>query len=285
MNIFHAGYLPPPSGPTNYPGFPGPLNPSFSGGSSLFPAANIPFPGPSPPYPVGNPSPPPPRAQNDQPDARPSSDMDDDNMDGPARPPPNDSPVKLKFNKDPNDFILDPAYADQDDLQDQGQQLQDDPHDHHPHDDPHDHPHHHHHHDHGHDHHPVIFDSPYDDALRHLHGYDAVPEVVFDHPHDHDFFHGHHPIALPPPPPSTPPPPPPPPPEDIPDIEPEEQPRVKKYSYFYLARSLWYIPLYFTVWFTFYVTWLILQSIGRHAVSGRANWFQIAVARFSFCTG
>lgn len=45
-----------------------------------------------------------------------------------------------------------------------------------------------------------------------------------------------------------------------------ETPRVKKYSYFYLSRKLWYIPLYFTVWFSFYVTYLILQSIGRHKV-------------------
>lgn len=90
----------------------------------------------------------------------------------------------------------------------------------------------------------------------------------------HDYFddhhhHFHHPAPLPPPPPpppSTPPPPPPPLPEPE---EPEEQPRVKKYSYFYLSRSLWYIPLYFTVWFTFYVTWLILQSIGRHKVKSK----------------
>lgn len=95
-------------------------------------------------------------------------------------------------------------------------------------------------------------------------------DVIVDDSH-HDYFddhhhHFHHPEPLPPPPPpppTTPPPPPPPLPEPE---EPEEQPRVKKYSYFYLSRSLWYIPLYFTVWFTFYVTWLILQSIGRHKV-------------------
>lgn len=42
--------------------------------------------------------------------------------------------------------------------------------------------------------------------------------------------------------------------------------RVKKYSYFYIGRKLWYIPLYFTVWFSFYVLWLILKSIARHKV-------------------
>lgn len=205
--------------------------------------------------------------------------LDDDNSDNNrpmdssqeinSAPKPDDSPAKFRLNKDPSDLTLDPAYLDQD-------SPDFDPHDH-SHDHGYDHHHHHHHdhHDDHHAHHPIVpYDSfPYDDPLKHLHGYDAVPEVLFDHPHhDHGYFHDHHPIPLPPPPPpSTPPPPPPPPIEDIPEDEPEEQPRVKKYSYFYLARSLWYIPLYFTVWFTFYVTWLILQSIGRHQVGFVAN--------------
>ncbi|XP_055906807.1 uncharacterized protein LOC129942037 [Eupeodes corollae] len=104
----------------------------------------------------------------------------------------------------------------------------------------HDHPRHHEHHpdiefSHGpifHDHHP--------------HDY---PDIVYD-----DYHHGHHHHV----PMTTEPPPPPPAPE---------QPRVKKYSYFYIGRKLWYIPLYFTVWFTFYVLWLILKSIARHKVN------------------
>lgn len=99
------------------------------------------------------------------------------------------------------------------------------------------------------------------------HGVDVYPEVIIDHypDHEHDdiaaFHHDHpdHPYPLPPPPP----PPPPPPHADV--IVPET-PRVKKYSYFYLGRHLWYVPLYFTVWFTFYVAYLIIQSIGRHKV-------------------
>lgn len=42
---------------------------------------------------------------------------------------------------------------------------------------------------------------------------------------------------------------------------------MKKYSYFYIGRKLWYIPLYFTVWFSFYILWLIIKSIGRHKVN------------------
>lgn len=51
--------------------------------------------------------------------------------------------------------------------------------------------------------------------------------------------------------------------------EPEE-PRVKKYSYYYLGRKLWYVPLYFTLWFCLYVVALIIRSIGRHKV--RREW-------------
>lgn len=96
---------------------------------------------------------------------------------------------------------------------------------------------------------------------------DDAHHDYFDHHHHHHHPQFLRPLPLPLPPTTTPLPPPPPPPPEPEIEEPEEQPRVKKYSYFYLSRSLWYIPLYFTVWFTFYVTWLILQSIGRHKVN------------------
>ncbi|KAK5639364.1 hypothetical protein RI129_011856 [Pyrocoelia pectoralis] len=38
------------------------------------------------------------------------------------------------------------------------------------------------------------------------------------------------------------------------------------YSYYYLGRKLWYIPLYFSVYFIVYVTVLILKSIARHKI-------------------
>lgn len=93
------------------------------------------------------------------------------------------------------------------------------------------------HHDHHHDHYP---DHDYRD-------------LVYD---DHFFHHHeHHPTESPPPPPPS-----------TEEPEPPPEPRVKKYSYFYIGRKLWYIPLYFTVWFSFYVLWLILKSIARHKV-------------------
>ncbi|KAG5677583.1 hypothetical protein PVAND_007332 [Polypedilum vanderplanki] len=94
------------------------------------------------------------------------------------------------------------------------------------------------------------------------------PPSDHDHDHDHDHHHDHPPwdsysyyddhhhhhhhveeTTTPAPPPPAP-----------------EEPRVKKYSYYYLGRKLWYIPLYFTFWFCLYVAALIIRSIGRHKV-------------------
>ncbi|XP_054744917.1 uncharacterized protein LOC129249250 [Anastrepha obliqua] len=82
------------------------------------------------------------------------------------------------------------------------------------------------------------------------------PEIIWD---DHHYHHHDH-TAPPPPtlPPIT---------TEAPPPEPPPEPRVKKYSYFYIGRKLWYIPLYFTVWFSFYVLWLIIKSIARHKVN------------------
>ncbi|XP_065086229.1 uncharacterized protein LOC135708152 isoform X2 [Ochlerotatus camptorhynchus] len=48
--------------------------------------------------------------------------------------------------------------------------------------------------------------------------------------------------------------------------------RVKAYSYFYLSRTLWYVPLYFTLYFCFYILILVLRSIARHKVSYPNNF-------------
>ncbi|XP_069963224.1 uncharacterized protein [Bactrocera oleae] len=84
------------------------------------------------------------------------------------------------------------------------------------------------------------------------HYYPHYPESIYaDHHHHHD-----HPAPTLPPVTT-----------EMPPPEPPPEPRVKKYSYFYIGRKLWYIPLYFTVWFSFYVLWLILKSIARHKVN------------------
>lgn len=108
-----------------------------------------------------------------------------------------------------------------------------------------------------------------------VHDHHSEPDIVFDHDHYHhsypsyssypiyhhypeiiyDDHHHDHPHIEPPT--TT---------TEVPPPEPPPEPRVKKYSYFYIGRKLWYIPLYFTVWFSFYVLWLILKSIARHKV-------------------
>uniref|UniRef100_A0A182VU15 Uncharacterized protein n=1 Tax=Anopheles minimus TaxID=112268 RepID=A0A182VU15_9DIPT len=108
--------------------------------------------------------------------------------------------------------------------------------------------HHHHHHDHSHDHHD--HDFPYLSGFDH----DHYPDIIYDHDH----FHHHHDEPT-----TTPAPPPPPPPET---------PRLKNYSYYYLSRTLWYVPLYFTLYFTCYVAILIIRSIARHKVNLPNQW-------------
>ncbi|CAO1368795.1 unnamed protein product [Diamesa hyperborea] len=144
---------------------------------------------------------------------------------------------------------------------------------------------HDHHHDHEHDHH---HDHDHHDHDHHHEHYGPPPSDPPSGPpaDEHDHHHHHHHHDAPPAdagPPSMPPSGPPdmmptgPPADehhhhhhdDVPPTgytpEPEE-PRVKKYSYYYLGRKLWYIPLYFTLWFCLYVAALIFRSIGRHKV-------------------
>uniref|UniRef100_A0A182PUW7 Uncharacterized protein n=1 Tax=Anopheles epiroticus TaxID=199890 RepID=A0A182PUW7_9DIPT len=109
-----------------------------------------------------------------------------------------------------------------------------------------------HHHDHHHDHHHE-HDFPYLSGFDH----DHYPDIIYDHDH---FHHHHHDEPT-----TTPPPPPPPPPAP-------ETPRLKNYSYYYLSRTLWYVPLYFTLYFTFYVAILIIRSIARHKVNLPNQW-------------
>ncbi|GAB0098563.1 hypothetical protein DMENIID0001_143080 [Sergentomyia squamirostris] len=51
-----------------------------------------------------------------------------------------------------------------------------------------------------------------------------------------------------------------------------EEDRAKKYSYYYISRKLYYIPLFFVTYWAFYVFWLIVQSILRHKVEEPLHW-------------
>lgn len=47
----------------------------------------------------------------------------------------------------------------------------------------------------------------------------------------------------------------------------QQDARENKYSYYYLGRWTWHIPLWFTLWFSFYVLFNVVRSIQGHAVS------------------
>lgn len=44
------------------------------------------------------------------------------------------------------------------------------------------------------------------------------------------------------------------------------------YSYYYLGRKLWYVPLYFSIYFIIYVAILILKAIARHKIQYKQKW-------------
>lgn len=71
-----------------------------------------------------------------------------------------------------------------------------------------------------------------------------------DFDHDHDYHYHHHPTE----PPTT------------------EMPRVNRFSYYYLGKKLYYLPLYFSVYFIIYVGALIIKAVLRHKIVYPNSW-------------
>ncbi|RVE41432.1 hypothetical protein evm_013914 [Chilo suppressalis] len=67
---------------------------------------------------------------------------------------------------------------------------------------------------------------------------------------DHDFYHHHHHH------PTT----------TTTTTTTTESPRVNRYSYYYLGKKLYYLPLYFSVYFIVYVGALIIKAVLRHKI-------------------
>jgi hypothetical protein len=78
-------------------------------------------------------------------------------------------------------------------------------------------------------------------------------------PYLHDHLHHHHSVYYMPPPNST-----------YQPMEtapgPEENRNKKPYTYYYIGRKLWYIPMYFSAYFAAYITTLLVKSIARHKI-------------------
>ncbi|XP_053619552.1 histone-lysine N-methyltransferase SETD1B [Plodia interpunctella] len=91
-------------------------------------------------------------------------------------------------------------------------------------------------------------DSPPDD-----HGFPHdFPGDFKYHDFDHDLYHHHHH-------PTT-------------TTTTTEMPRVNRYSYYYLGKKLYYLPLYFSVYFIIYVGALIIKAVLRHKIVYPNSW-------------
>lgn len=77
---------------------------------------------------------------------------------------------------------------------------------------------------------------------------------IDDHDHDHDYHHDIIYDHLPP---------------DHTMAPPVMDQRLNKrpYSYYFIGKKLWYVPLYFSIYFIVYIAALILRSISRHKIN------------------
>lgn len=93
---------------------------------------------------------------------------------------------------------------------------------------------------------PAMYDPPTDDSgFPHDFPGDLKLHHDFD---DQDFYHHHHHHTT-----TT-------------TTTTTEMPRVNRYSYYYLGKKLYYLPLYFSVYFIVYVAALIIKAVLRHKI-------------------
>ncbi|KAK1132335.1 hypothetical protein K0M31_016443 [Melipona bicolor] len=89
------------------------------------------------------------------------------------------------------------------------------------------------------------FDSDDDHSYDHHHHHDFHHEVIYDHiPEHHEHVE-----------------------EEMNDQRLDKRP----YSYYYIGKKLWYIPLYFSIYFIVYIAALVLKSIARHKITFPAH--------------
>nr|XP_033331621.1 adhesive plaque matrix protein [Megalopta genalis] len=102
---------------------------------------------------------------------------------------------------------------------------------------------------------PIEYSAPLDHPPYDGHSYDH------DHDHDHDF---HHELIY----------------DHIPEYHHEhtEKPEMndqrldkRPYSYYFIGKKLWYVPLYFSIYFIIYIAALVLKSIARHKIAFPAH--------------
>jgi hypothetical protein len=47
---------------------------------------------------------------------------------------------------------------------------------------------------------------------------------------------------------------------------PEEKRNKKPYTFYYIGRKLWYLPMYFSAYFAAYIAAILLKAIARHKI-------------------
>jgi len=95
---------------------------------------------------------------------------------------------------------------------------------------------------------------------------DYDPNSPEHKPYTHDNLHDYQPVYHMPPPDSTnqhmnlmeP--------METHEPEPEEKRNKKPYTFYYIGRKLWYLPMYFSAYFAAYVTTILVKAIARHKI-------------------
>ncbi|XP_063980298.1 uncharacterized protein LOC135164141 isoform X2 [Diachasmimorpha longicaudata] len=91
-------------------------------------------------------------------------------------------------------------------------------------------------------------ESSFDDAS-YSHDHDHYPhDIIYDHPPDHY----HHDFTT-----TT---------TEEPEMN-DQRLNKRPYSYYYIGKKLWYLPLYFSIYFIIYIAALVLKSIARHKIN------------------
>lgn len=109
---------------------------------------------------------------------------------------------------------------------------------------------------------PGHYDRPFEDAPPYAQDPYHHDEIIYDHiPDDHYHHHHHHPRPT-----TT---------TEQPEMM-DQRLNKRPYSYYYIGKKLWYIPLYFSIYFIIYIAALVLKSITRHKINFPANLAAVA---------
>ncbi|KAG7205833.1 hypothetical protein KM043_007774 [Ampulex compressa] len=106
---------------------------------------------------------------------------------------------------------------------------------------------------------PIVFSGHLDrppfseDAYEHDHDYHH--ELIYDHVPE---YHDHHRDQT-----------------EMPEMN-DQRLDKRPYSYYFIGKKLWYVPLYFSIYFIIYIAALVLKSVARHKINLPAQLAELA---------